>query len=116
MNGTRYLKTEKIGRGGSSEVFRVVSPDRQVSLFCSGLGRFLFEFVSVLVSVLYVYMRFFRFLFCFLCFYSVFIRISEDGEYLIGRGGSSEIFRRSRLASDVFVGIAVSVLVRFFTL
>lgn len=31
MNGTRYLKTAKIGRGGSSEVFRVVGPDGQVS-------------------------------------------------------------------------------------
>eukprot|EP00904_Undaria_pinnatifida_P006545 jgi/Undpi1/301/HiC_scaffold_1.g00297.m1 len=30
VNGTRYLKTEKIGRGGSSEVFRVVSPDGQM--------------------------------------------------------------------------------------
>lgn len=32
MNGTRYLKTAKIGRGGSSEVFRVVAPDGQVRI------------------------------------------------------------------------------------
>ncbi|CAM9710144.1 unnamed protein product, partial [Hapterophycus canaliculatus] len=30
VNGVRYLKTAQIGRGGSSEVFRVVAPDCQM--------------------------------------------------------------------------------------
>ncbi len=38
VNGVRYLKTNQIGRGGSSKVFRVVAPDGEVHA-CGWGGR-----------------------------------------------------------------------------
>ena len=72
MNGIRYLKTAKIGRGGSSEVFRVVAPDSQVG----GYFRFLecrFGFGPVW-SLVWALGSVFGSVFCLVCFGWFFVR------------------------------------------